>query len=244
MKSPSRRFRAIAHPALPPLDVQEACAAVDRLLRTWVLRVAVPCTADGDSAPHLAGGFLLSPRSGRPIEQSGSDYFLLSEYEYNRQKAAADAAPPKKAPEAYFTNPVHVWFDPREAVLRDDSKLEDGIAFSAVWSDLLARTLWLAIKSRHITNQYFRRACLTQAEDIRRRPPRTTDDLHISVDIHHFNGGLDADFRAQIYPYIVRVLIDEKRWPYFEPQHVSSHRLGWIFVDEYAVYRGMAVSGN
>lgn len=46
-----------------------------------------------------------------------------------------------------------------------------------VWRDPLARTIWLAVKAQHMTNQHFERHCLNAAAAIRREKPTTVDKL-------------------------------------------------------------------
>ncbi|MBI4472200.1 MAG: hypothetical protein HY646_05995 [Acidobacteria bacterium] len=42
-----------------------------------------------------------------------------------------------------------------------------------------------------------------------------------------FSFGLSYWYRVQLYPYVVRVLIEEGRWPYFEPSGLPKHQLLW-----------------
>jgi len=55
------------------------------------------------------------------------------------------------------------------------------------------------------------------------------DELHISTGDYALGGGTSYYFRVQLYPYIVRILIDEGRWSWFLPPAslVSDHVLGW-----------------
>lgn len=125
----------------------------------------------------------------------------------------------------YCQYPVKVLFDPDEVVQRDDKGEHEGVSFKRLWRDPLARTLWLAMKGRFLTDQHFRQGCLIRArlETSRNRPPKTADDLHVSVvNPRGFSFGLPYWYRVQLYPYVVRLLIDEGRWPYFEPPRLPS----------------------
>jgi len=126
----------------------------------------------------------------------------------------------------YFHDPAPLGFDPLN-LIQDET--EEGVTISDVWKDPLARTLWLAMKARHLTSQYFRKACIQQAAGLRKNPPKTVNELYISTGDYALGGGTSYYFRVQLYPYIVRILIDEGRWPWFLPpvSLVSDHVLGW-----------------
>jgi hypothetical protein len=55
--------------------------------------------------------------------------------------------------------PVPLAFDPVEVVRKDDAEEHEGVSFHEVWTDPIARTLWLGHKPFMITNQHFRAYC-------------------------------------------------------------------------------------
>ncbi len=81
-------------------------------------------------------------------------------------------------------NPIPLAFRVNEAAWRETatvegtSKGEKTIPLRDIFRDPLERTLWLAIKSRHITNQHFNHEVRRAAESIRRRQPVDPKDLH------------------------------------------------------------------
>lgn len=129
----------------------------------------------------------------------------------------------------YFQDPQPISFEPTEAFARDKHEEEEGVKISEVWADTLARTIWLAVKARHITSQYFRGACIDQAHWIRTKPPKTPDELHIGTG-DGFCSSTGIWFNTQLYPYIVRILLDEGKWPYLMPPRtmIANAPLGYL----------------
>jgi hypothetical protein len=84
-----------------------------------------------------------------------------------------------------IVEPLILSFDP-------DKTKDEGIR--AVFKDEIARQLWMAIKSTHITNQYFNRQCLRAAQAIRKQKPATPEVLYLSIRV---NFELEGD---DIYP--------------------------------------------
>lgn len=232
--------RQEASVCLLPLDAPTACWMVNSELQSWKERWAV--MADGwerqlalDEQPRrfrdIADRFAVPPDA---LE-------VISGYERRRrqEKKEHDAELRRhglfglsddhyKDERPYFQDPVKLLFDPKEAMLRNDKREHEGVSFKRLWRDPLARTLWLAMKGRFLTDQHFRKGCLIQARDIRNGPRKTADDLHVSVNPRGFSFGLPYWYRVQLYPYVVRLLIDEGRWPYFEPPRLPQHPLGWV----------------
>lgn len=135
----------------------------------------------------------------------------------------------------WFKDPQPLAFDIDSALKSESTETiagENGVSLAEVWADPLARTLWIAVKARHITSQYFRGNCLRQARGIRQRPPKTANDLHIGTGIcdNALGGSLGFGFQAEIHPWIVRVLIDEDNWPFLMParSYLPDHQLGYL----------------
>lgn len=129
----------------------------------------------------------------------------------------------------WFIDPAPVLFSARECMNVDDSDHHEGVRFSKIWRDPLVRTIWLALKRRHLTDQYFRLHCITQAHWIRKKPPREPGDLHV-----HAGGycSLPLSFQRQLWPYVVGILVREKRWPYLIPAGLRYGPIGHVRVAE------------
>lgn len=91
---------------------------------------------------------------------------------------------------------IHLSFDP--AAIKDRE-------FQRVWKDGLARTIWLAVKYCHLTDQYFNKECLEAAKLIRARKPQTTADLEcfMRMAMPHHAYGINEPFWTQFLPYIL-----------------------------------------
>lgn len=112
-------------------------------------------------------------------------------------------------------NPVPLAFDPRESIGKDDSKDHEGVSFREVWTDPIARTIWLGHKPFMITNQYFRSYCLGHADILRKNPERLLGERVA----FHFDGGFAMNFNAlgpQLVPFLISGLISEGLWPFFK----------------------------
>lgn len=75
-----------------------------------------------------------------------------------------------------------------------------------VWADPLARTIWIAVKAGHITEQHFDKECLTVAREIRRARPTTVADLKKTMCRHmrmNAPGYDDLFFWEQFLPYVL-----------------------------------------
>ena len=74
-----------------------------------------------------------------------------------------------------------------------------------VWRDPLARTLWLAIKYRHLTNQHFQKECLATAKEIRRLKPKDVYSLELAMrcGMPSHASGITEPFFTQLLPYVL-----------------------------------------
>lgn len=197
-------------------DAREACKALDTKLSMWSLF----CLPTGRNSYTLGRDITAETPGAVPyLWQNPSE---PPTYWFGMTCENKDERP-------YFKDPISLGFDPEFALRQEFLKKdpgEEGVKLAEVWGDPLARTLWLAVKARHITSQYFRGACIEQAHSLRQRPPRTIDDFHVETG-EGFASTCSYYFRLQLYPYVLRILIDEGRWPYFTPPRslVSPHVL-------------------
>lgn len=91
---------------------------------------------------------------------------------------------------------IHLSFDP--AAIKNRK-------FQRVWKDGLARTIWLAVKYRHLTNQHFNMECLEAAKWIRVRKPQTATDLEclMRMAMPHNARGINEPFWTQLLPCVL-----------------------------------------
>lgn len=199
------------------LDVTDACESLERRLGSWDQWVEILTESSHRYLPARD-----PEKNCIPVYWMDQAYAeKRSEYDpYGYRYRDRDERP-------YFKDPAPLVFVPEEAFARDDGKGEEGVLLADVWKDPLARTIWLAVKARHLTSQYFRGGCINQAKWLREKPPMTSDDLHVGTGEGFGNCG--RWFQVQLYPYIVRVLMDEGLWPYLHPGrvNVSPHVLGY-----------------
>lgn len=113
-------------------------------------------------------------------------------------------------------NPVSIGFDPNEAILKDDSKQHEGVRFSAIWQDEVARILWLGHKPFYITSQYFRASCINTADHLRRNPEILLwESVGFSLDSGWMLSESAYEIGAQLVPYLITALHNQRRWPFF-----------------------------
>lgn len=117
-------------------------------------------------------------------------------------------------------NPVPIAFLPWQAVKVDDAKEYEGVSFAELWSDPVARTLWLGHKRFMITSQYFRLRCIQQGHELRRRPQKLLEE-RIVFNVEHGPFWPDPwlyDIGTQLGPYLAWALQREGKWPYWKVQ--------------------------
>jgi hypothetical protein len=100
---------------------------------------------------------------------------------------------------------------PETVVLAFDPKKSESKELREVFSDDLARTLWLAVKSGHLTDSNFNRNCLTYAKiirDLKKKEPMTADLLFRILSGfakgpgQNIIGSAEASFAAKLLPFI------------------------------------------
>ncbi len=129
-------------------------------------------------------------------------------------------------------NPVPVKFDPVDCLLKEDGNEHEGVSFRELWTDPIARTLWLGHKPFMLTNQYFRGACLGHAMQLRKAPDYLIGE-HVMFDV---GGGFGVDFEwarsigAQLTPYLIGELDREGLWKFFRLP--AARPLGWLTVKQ------------
>lgn len=219
-------------------DKTDACRAMGFKLASWDQRIAVwpDGSYGGVKKEEPERHFRMCPADARWMAPANAE--IMTRYQHDlddvERRWLRDNKPKESSLDKrpYFSDPVPLLFHPEAACRRDDRRDEANIKFKTVWNNRLARLLWMTIGSRYLKSQYFRLSMLNQAYWLRQKPPRTVDDLHLSVEtgMSVFSEGLPYYFRAQLYPYIVRILIHEKRWPYFTPGNLPTRDLGWRYI--------------
>ncbi len=207
-------------PTLEPLDVSDACDSLALILGSWT-----------DFVVPMEYGYRYG--SGTTADTPGAVALYYYRYTFDPPDVCTGlgriAEESSKDGRPYFSDPAQLSFNPYEVSACDRGDGEEGVPFGAVWADPLARTLWLAIKGRYLTSQYFRNSCLTTAASLRKRPPIAADDMHVPIG-EGWLSNAPLYFRVQLYPYVVRALMDEGHWPYFHPgrENVAEKPLGWV----------------
>lgn len=127
-------------------------------------------------------------------------------------------------------NPVPIAFQPTEVLAKNDAKEHEGVSFREIWTDPIARVIWLGHKPFMLTNQHFRGDCIGHADDLRKNPGRLLSER---VSFHFDSDGMDYDFLrtlgSQLVPYIIRALDTEGFWPYFR---IPGKLLEWKYRPE------------
>lgn len=128
-------------------------------------------------------------------------------------------------------NPIRLGFRVSEVPWREETKVYDqgrdldAIPLRVIFRDDLTRTLWLAIKQRHITSQYFHHEITRAADSIRSQVPIDPRDLHSRISQstgRHSNDGIHEGpdtFCEELLPYVLSVLHDGNyKLEYTEPE--------------------------
>jgi hypothetical protein len=94
----------------------------------------------------------------------------------------------------YILNPAKLVFDPLDFSMRKELR--------EVFENKLARTLWIGIKQRHLTDQYFEGHCLKVSKIIEKDGiPESTEKLEYLIN-RHFGNGYSKEFIAELFPYV------------------------------------------
>lgn len=95
----------------------------------------------------------------------------------------------------FIVNPVQLKFDPSDKRIRKELK--------KVFENKLARTLWMGIKQRHVTDQYFERNCLDLGEFISKKGvPDSPEKLEYMIHRYFGRGGYSKEFIRELLPYL------------------------------------------
>jgi hypothetical protein len=96
--------------------------------------------------------------------------------------------------EKFIVNPVKLGFDPLDLSLRRDLR--------EVFENKLARTLWMGIRQRHISDQYFETNCLKVSKIIEKDGiPESKEKLDYLIS-RHFGCGYSKEFIEELFPYV------------------------------------------
>lgn len=99
----------------------------------------------------------------------------------------------------YIKNPVELKFDPYDEKTTKEVK--------AIFENRLARTLWMGIKQRHVTSQYFARQCLNVSEIFEKLGVPDTPEKLKRILEKNFNTIYDSttysrEFLEELLPYL------------------------------------------
>lgn len=95
----------------------------------------------------------------------------------------------------YIKNPFELKFDPLDKDLRKELK--------EVFENRLARILWMGIKQRHLTSQYFESHCLDTSKLFEKLGvPDTTGKLKRILE-RSFNMTYKEEFLEELLPYLL-----------------------------------------
>lgn len=109
--------------------------------------------------------------------------------------------------------PVILTFDPVLTCETDNGAEEAGVPWRDIWNDPLVRSIWLVVASHYAKSQHFRQQCIESAGWFRKFPPIVANNIGTFTDF----GCSDLQVKTRLYPYVVRCLMDEGRWPYLSP---------------------------
>jgi hypothetical protein len=94
----------------------------------------------------------------------------------------------------YIANPTKLKFDPNGNNISKDLKL--------IFQNKLARTLWIGIKQRHLTSQYFEGHCLNASKALEKDGvPDSAEKLEHLIG-RHFGIGYSKEFIEELLPYL------------------------------------------
>jgi len=190
-------------------DATEACKSISYLLNSWV-------------TGHRWGVY-----GGRLAKLSTYMQDRERQWDSDERERKRNEKLVEKGP--WFSDPAKLAFNPRESMLKDDRKEHEGVSFARIWRDPLTRTIWLALKGRHLTSQYFRGAVVAQARWLRKHPPKSPWELNLHLGAGGSFLGPPMSFQEQAWPYVVSILIREKRWPYLTPGNLPGRGINYKY---------------
>lgn len=95
-----------------------------------------------------------------------------------------------------------------KVILKFNPETTEDKTVRQVFSDRIARNLWIGLKWRHLTCEHFSEGCLKIAEQIRQTPPQTPGDLRsIFVQrgrdpIFHGPNACTEELAGELLPYV------------------------------------------
>ena len=94
----------------------------------------------------------------------------------------------------YIKNPVTLDFNPLNK--------EKSISINSIFQDKIARILWMGIKQKHLTNQYFNEHCLIASKIINKKGiPDSPKKLELFLN-KYFDVNCNQEFSEELLPYL------------------------------------------
>jgi hypothetical protein len=126
-------------------------------------------------------------------------------------------------------NPVPLGFRVAEVPWTEEATVYDqgrpplkAIPLREIFADDLERALWLAIKSRHVTSQYFRHQIREAAASIRAERPTNASDLHSRIQMVTGHHDERDRFCQELLAYVWAVLDGGTQLAYTEPEEAKN----------------------
>ena len=104
----------------------------------------------------------------------------------------------------YINNLTILDFNPLSKEKLDFNPLskEKSISINSIFQDKIARTLWIGIKQKHLTDQYFNQHCLDASKIIKEEgAPNTLKKLESFI-VKHFGIPCNQEFIEEFFPYV------------------------------------------
>lgn len=93
---------------------------------------------------------------------------------------------------------------PEKVTLTFDPAKSVNPQIRTVFEDPLARTIWIAIRRSHLTNQYFNQSCLTLAKELRKKKYQNIDGKQLNTLLYRQGtiGSAEYDVGDKILPFV------------------------------------------
>jgi hypothetical protein len=97
--------------------------------------------------------------------------------------------------EEFIKNPVKLKFDPLDFSVKREVR--------EIFENKLARTLWMGIKQRHLTDQYFEANCLNASKALEKTGvPDCAEKLEYIITRQFGSGYNNKQFLEELLPYL------------------------------------------